>query len=60
MQNKILAIFFAVVVMQLLYFLIKSTKDKLHNGNTFLRGREYIRGVVVIVLLVILLIFMFL
>lgn len=60
MQNKILAIFFAVVVMQLLYFLIKSTKNRLYSGNTFLKGREYIRGIIVFVLLAILLIFMFL
>jgi len=58
MQNKILAIIFMVVVMQLIYFVIKSSKDKLNSGNTYLKGREFVRGFIVIILLVLLLIFM--
>jgi hypothetical protein len=58
MLYKILVLFLAVVVMQLVYFLVKSTKDRLHSGNTFLKSREYVRGYILIGLLLLLLIFM--
>ena len=58
MQNKILAIIFAVAVMQLIYFLIKSTKDKLNGGSLFLKGRAHIRAFIAILLLIALVFFM--
>ncbi|MHA3788801.1 hypothetical protein ACX0HA_11360 [Flavobacterium hauense] len=48
----------AVVVMQLIYFLVKSTKDRLRGGNTFLKSTEYVRGYILIALLIVLLLFM--
>lgn len=58
MQNKILVIFVAVVLMQLIYFLVKSTKDRFVGGNPFLKGTAYVRGYIVLLLLVLFLIFM--
>lgn len=60
MVYKVLVFIFAVVVMQLIYFLIKSTKDRLRSGNTFLKSTEFVRGYILIALLVLLLIFMLL
>lgn len=58
MLNKILILFLAVVVMQLIYFLVKSTKDRFRGGNTFLKSRQYLRGYILIILFILLFIFM--
>ncbi|MDV6170033.1 hypothetical protein R1T16_16465 [Flavobacterium sp. DG1-102-2] len=58
MQNKILAIIFAIAIMQLIYFLVKGMRDKLNGGNVFLKGREHLRAIIAIVLLAILVFFM--
>ncbi len=58
MLNKVLVLFFAIVIIQLIYFLVKSTKDRLNSGNMFLKSKEYIRGYIMVVLLVLLIVFM--
>lgn len=58
MLYKILVLFLAVVVMQLVYFLAKSTKDRFLRGDTFLKSRQYLRGYILMALLLLLLFFM--
>jgi hypothetical protein len=58
MVYKVLVVFFVVVVMQLIYFLLKSTKDRAINGNIRFKGKEYVRGYILLVLFGLLLFFM--
>lgn len=58
MVYKILVVFLAVVVMQLIYFLLKSTKDRAINGTTRFKGKEHVRGYILLVLFGLLLFFM--
>jgi len=57
MQNKILFMLLAVVIMQLIYFLVKSTKDRFRQNPMSLKRSASIRAYIVIALLLILLIF---
>lgn len=57
MLNKFLAILFAVVLFQVVYFLVKSMKDRYRSGNILFLGKEYIRGYIAIALLLVLLLF---
>jgi len=58
MQNKILAIIFAIAVMQLIYFLVKGIKDSLNGGNLFAQRKLHARAVIAIILFLLLIIFM--
>lgn len=58
MLNKIAVLIIAVVLMQLIYFLLKSTKDRVVNGNTRFKSTEYVRGYILLVLLALLIFFM--
>lgn|GEM_PF-5006972 len=58
MQNKILFMLLAVVIMQLIYFLVKSAKDRFRQNPMSLKRSASIRAyIVIIALLLILLIF---
>lgn len=58
MLNKVAVLIVAVVFMQLVYFLLKSTKDRIKNGDTHFKGKEYVRGCILLVLFVLLILFM--
>jgi len=48
----------AVVFMQLIYFLVKSTKDRYKKNPLSIRGAASVRAYIVIILLILLFIFM--
>jgi hypothetical protein len=58
MVYKVFVLIVAVVLMQLVYFLIKSAKDRALSGNIQLKSTAYIRGFILLVLLSLLLFFM--
>ncbi|ALM50354.1 hypothetical protein AMR72_16575 [Flavobacterium psychrophilum] len=58
MQNKILFMLLAVVFMQLIYFLVKSTKDRYKKNPLSIRGAASVRAYIVMILLILLFIFM--
>lgn len=58
MQNKIAFIIITVILMQFVYSIAKSAKDRYNSGNTYIKGTAYIRGLITIVLLVLLIVFM--
>lgn len=58
MVYKVFVLIVAVVLMQLVYFLIKSAKDRAISGNTCLKSTAYVRGFILLVLLSLLLFFM--
>lgn len=58
MVYKILTVFFAIVVIQLIYFILKSSKDRALNGDFYFKGKEYVRGYILVLLFVLLLFFM--
>jgi hypothetical protein len=58
MVYKVAMLILAVVLMQLVYFLIKSAKDRALSGNTQLKSTAYVRGFILLGLLLLLLFFM--
>lgn len=58
MVYKVFVLIVAVVLMQLVYFLLKSAKDRAVSGNVHLKSMAYVRGLIVLVLLSLLLFFM--
>jgi len=57
MQNKIAFIVIAVILLQFVYSVAKSAKDRFNSGNTYINGTAYVRGLIAIVLLVLLIVF---
>ncbi|PZR19140.1 MAG: hypothetical protein DI539_14965 [Flavobacterium psychrophilum] len=58
MLNKVALLIVAVVLMQLVYFVLKSAKDRANGGDNHFKGVAYVRGCMLLILFIALLFFM--
>lgn len=57
MQNKIISLLVAVVLLQLVYFLVQSLKARLKASNSNLKSTANVRAYIVLILLFLLVLF---